>query len=51
MDLYWLDIPRHQFTQVPGHSGGFYHFVCQHGVSNLNPLINIVGHKTKNSTK
>jgi hypothetical protein len=25
--------PCHQFTQVPGHTGGFYHLVCRHGVS------------------
>ncbi len=24
--------PCHQFTQVPGHTGGFYHMVCRHGV-------------------
>ena len=24
--------PCHQFTQVLGHTGGFYHLVCRHGV-------------------
>lgn len=24
--------PCHGFTQVPGHTGGFYHIVCRHGV-------------------
>ncbi|XP_020905627.2 HMG domain-containing protein 3 [Exaiptasia diaphana] len=23
--------PCHGFTKVPGHTGGFYHFVCRHG--------------------
>ena len=25
--------PCHGFTKVPGHTGGFYHLVCRHGVS------------------
>jgi hypothetical protein len=24
--------PCHEFTKVSGHTGGFYHFVCRHGV-------------------
>ena len=24
--------PCPQFTRVPGHTGGFYHLVCRHGV-------------------
>ena len=26
--------PCHGFTHVPGHTGGFYHIVCRHGVCN-----------------
>ena len=25
--------PCHGFTKVDGHTGGFYHIVCRHGVS------------------
>ena len=25
--------PCHGFSKVPGHTGGFYHLVCRHGVS------------------
>ncbi|XP_028418895.1 HMG domain-containing protein 3-like [Dendronephthya gigantea] len=25
--------PCHGFTKVPGHTGGFYHIVCRHGVT------------------
>ena len=25
--------PCHEFTKVPGHTGGFYHIVCRHGVN------------------
>lgn len=28
--------PCHGFTNVPGHTGGFYHIVCRHGVSMRN---------------
>ena len=27
--------PCHGFTKVPGHTGGFYHVVCRHGVSTV----------------
>lgn len=30
--------PCHEFTKVTGHTGGFYHFVCRHGVSSFRPL-------------
>ena len=26
------DCPCHGFTHVHGHTGGFYHLVCRHGV-------------------
>ena len=37
--------PCHEFTKVPGHTGGFYHIVCPHGVSNAILLSNITEHK------
>ena len=33
--------PCHGFTKTPGNSGGFYHFVCRHGVSVLH-LLNFI---------
>ena len=31
----------HEFVQAPGKTGGFYHFVCPHGVSKTNIIYEI----------